>query len=366
MGILSMPPLSMVFTRADKLSYDITFNGPSLKCEEASPELLVMINKVVEQVGDIAIYTAFTPALNADEESFAPFVRGCILGGDPCYFYPGIVSASTRSENGTVSETIYGRADPLIMRLDKSYTCALKNTSYAVRFHSSREQTILEPLSFKWQGMDPFDDIIYGAVGMAVAKILTGAYWLRKTSGGGFPGEGPRVWLESARTSIGSTALVGLLQQAMAEKSSKSYVAGFFGANSSYTTDITSEYPINVYAYNAFNLWVAYGAAILATLFSVGVGFYALFLNGVSHETRFSTIVATTRNHGLDELMAGCSLGADPMQKDVLQTRLRLGILRMDDNEGSDSRVPRGLKSGRAGFGLESQITPLSRRACRY
>jgi hypothetical protein len=120
-----------------------------------------------------------------------------------------------------------------------------------------------------------------------------------------------------------------------------------------------------VYAYNARNLWAAYGPAIFVTLLSVAVGFQALFSNGVSHGTSFSAILATTRNRTLDEMMVGCSLGAHPMRKDILHTRLRFGVLEGDESgkEGNDGN---SREFSRAGFGLESQVKPLEKGAVCY
>ena len=86
------------------------------------------------------------------------------------------------------------------MGLDKNYTCALKNTSYVVRFRSSAEQTNLEPISFEWEDLDPSHDYIYGAV-----------YYVRSR-----PGDAratSSVSLGSGRTSIGTTAMMGLVAE---------------------------------------------------------------------------------------------------------------------------------------------------------
>jgi hypothetical protein len=79
----------------------------------------------------------------------------------------------------------------------------------------------------------------------------------------------------------------------------------------------------------------------------------------------FSTILATTRNCTLDEIMVGCSLGADPMTKDVLHIKLQFGVLERDesDKQRDDGDI---TDFGRAGFGLESQVKPLRKGAVCY
>lgn len=65
----------------------------------------------------------------------------------------------------------------------------------------------------------------------------------------------------------------------------------------------------------------------------------------------------------LDEITVGCSLGAEPMCEDVLQTRLKFGLFNGDrpgqrtNDDGSEEM--REYK--RAGFGLESQVRSLKR-----
>ena len=120
-----------------------------------------------------------------------------------------------------------------------------------------------------------------------------------------------------------------------------------------------------MYSYNAHNLWTAYGIAILVTLFSIVVGLVALYLNGVSYRTSFSTIVATTRNDELDEIMIGSSLGADPMCRDVMLTRLKFGFYSKDPSEMIQG-ANEGMSDKRVGFGLETQIRPLGNKQCYH
>ena len=120
-----------------------------------------------------------------------------------------------------------------------------------------------------------------------------------------------------------------------------------------------------MYSYNAHNLRVAYGVAILVTLFSIVVGFAALYSNGVSYRTSFSSIIATTRNKELDDIMMGSSLGADPMRRDVMQTRLKFGVHSKDPSEMIQG-ANEGMSNERVGFGLEAQIRPLENNQCYY
>jgi hypothetical protein len=217
MSILSMPP------GTPNSTYVLNFNGPSLKCEEPKPQMIGLISQIVEAVGEkvrgnaggVSVYTAFTPAIygygnyTGNNTDFASFAEDCILGGSTCSFQPGSLTAAYA--NGT---TNFGRSDPLVMSLDKNYTCALKNTSYSVMFRSSTEQTTLELISFDWQDVDPSFDVTYGAIGMAIAKVLTGTYYFSASRDGGRQAT-TMIFLGSARTSIGATAMMGLVNEVL-------------------------------------------------------------------------------------------------------------------------------------------------------
>lgn len=169
-----------------------------------------------------AAYTAFTPAFssyyNGSHVTFETFVQNCVTGGTACYFEPGNLSYIHTNGNGDGA-----CSDPLVMKLDEVYyTCALMTTSYSVRFRSSTEQTSLELLSSKWEDIDPSHDITYGSIGMSIAKILTGAYYLSADIGGSYNWKA-KALARSARTSIRTTALFGLLDDALSQPEASRY-----------------------------------------------------------------------------------------------------------------------------------------------
>ncbi|KAH8679682.1 hypothetical protein BGZ60DRAFT_481059 [Tricladium varicosporioides] len=122
------------------------------------------------------------------------------------------------------------------------------------------------------------------------------------------------------------------------------------------TLRITSS--VNVFAYNARNLLLAYGIALLATLFALTLGLRAIFLNGVSHNSSFSGMLCTTRNPTLDALAKGRTLGAEPLERDIGKTRLRFGELR---GKRIEKGWVRGRVVGRLGFGVEGEVGELRR-----
>ena len=113
---------------------------------------------------------------------------------------------------------------------------------------------------------------------------------------------------------------------------------------------------LSVYEYRPRNLWLAYGIAVAFSFAGVLLGLRALWINGVSHDNSFSSIMATTRSRFLDELTLGHSLGAAPIPNEIARTKLRFGEVR-DDGEKMRSR---------AGFGLEELTQPLRKGQVVY
>ncbi|KAF2800080.1 hypothetical protein K505DRAFT_229565 [Melanomma pulvis-pyrius CBS 109.77] len=96
----------------------------------------------------------------------------------------------------------------------------------------------------------------------------------------------------------------------------------------------------NVYVYHAEGLWVGYAIAVAIAFASIFVGAWSIFQNGVSSDIQFSRIMVTTRNPTLDRLSVGACLGGDPFPKELTQTKLRFGVLLEDDpREGPLGRV---------------------------
>jgi len=122
----------------------------------------------------------------------------------------------------------------------------------------------------------------------------------------------------------------------------------------------------NFYQYHPLYLVVSYGVGLFFAAFAALVGFYALYVNGVSHSTSFSAFVATTRNPELDLLLKGASLAADPMKTDVEETKLRFGALMSGRGEIKSATVEQGLVGGsheapHVAFGFEGNVATLKK-----
>lgn len=81
-----------------------------------------------------------------------------------------------------------------------------------------------------------------------------------------------------------------------------------------------------MYAYHAKNLLIAYISAISISAVLVGAGFYCIKdASSESFASSFSTIVRTTRNSELDEIVpAAATSGAQPLPKRLATTEIML------------------------------------------
>ncbi|KAF2748562.1 hypothetical protein M011DRAFT_525633 [Sporormia fimetaria CBS 119925] len=84
---------------------------------------------------------------------------------------------------------------------------------------------------------------------------------------------------------------------------------------------------VNVFSYNAGDLWRAYGIACGITLISTLLGSIAIWRNGsVGYQNVFSTFVRTTRGHELQSLIEPDDRGTEPLPRKIAETSIVLDI----------------------------------------
>jgi hypothetical protein len=135
--------------------------------------------------------------------------------------------------------------------------------------------------------------------------------------------------------------------------------------NTTSRTIVTSN-TYNIYQYRPFYLFLSYGLALLLSFIAALIGFYSMYMNGVSHSNSFSAMIATTRNPELDSLSIRSSLGADPRNMDPQNTRLKFGPLlnpidELKNNPGEYSHVIDGVPH--VSFGFEENVGKLRKGA---
>ncbi|EME86581.1 uncharacterized protein MYCFIDRAFT_77574 [Pseudocercospora fijiensis CIRAD86] len=85
----------------------------------------------------------------------------------------------------------------------------------------------------------------------------------------------------------------------------------------------------NTYSYNWTKLWLAYGAATVATLATVAIGLVSLVTTGTSYSNKFSTTIRVSRDATLDALIGKEDRsGQDPLPPYISKIRFAIGMER--------------------------------------
>ena len=94
------------------------------------------------------------------------------------------------------------------------------------------------------------------------------------------------------------------------------------------TASVTATANGATYYYKPWNLWLAYGTAILSASICVLTGTRSLYKNGYSYNNTFSTVLRTTRGKDLDELVDRVEImdarGANPLPEQISKARIVL------------------------------------------
>ncbi|KAI9853104.1 MAG: hypothetical protein M1838_001605 [Thelocarpon superellum] len=105
-------------------------------------------------------------------------------------------------------------------------------------------------------------------------------------------------------------------------------------------TTVSVAQSANIYVYLRLDLWLAYGIALIFAILCSVLGSSALLHNGLSYTNDFTTILRTTRNPGLDNLVAESEAsGADPAPAHTLRGRL---LYQRETKEGFAGFMLRG------------------------
>ncbi|KAI1084931.1 hypothetical protein F5B20DRAFT_520275 [Whalleya microplaca] len=92
-----------------------------------------------------------------------------------------------------------------------------------------------------------------------------------------------------------------------------------------------------VWRYEPFWLALPYIIAVSLTMVAVAAGAYSFHKNGYSANTSFSAFITTSRSADIDELSYGHCLGQWPTSKEISNTTLRFGEVRMQSDQAHAS-----------------------------
>ncbi|KAK3345806.1 hypothetical protein B0T25DRAFT_611690 [Lasiosphaeria hispida] len=117
--------------------------------------------------------------------------------------------------------------------------------------------------------------------------------------------------------------------------------------------------PVQRWEYHPLWVGISYGLAASLSLLAMVAGGYAIRQHGYATDSRFSTLLATTRNAEIDALMSGYSLGSAPLPERILQSRLQFGEVQVVDvGRGTDGSG--GAKTEKhAAFGSGERVRPI-------
>jgi hypothetical protein len=116
----------------------------------------------------------------------------------------------------------------------------------------------------------------------------------------------------------------------------------------------------STFIYTAPKLWACYIPVIFFVFIILLFGAFTIWEDGTTFGVGFSRIMVTTRNTTLDEISRGACLGNDPFPVELMNTRLKFGVL----NEGGHEHEYMGLEGSGAGhcaFGVPSELSPIHR-----
>ncbi|KAF4178548.1 hypothetical protein CNMCM8927_002918 [Aspergillus lentulus] len=361
-------PVSAPFSNS---SYELSFWGPSYKCQRLS-EALVEIDGVTQKLWDSEI----------PEPQF-----------QTTRLYMGTAPSAL---NNTVFISAAG-SNPLWndnATQPTEFVCQLWNTSYVVNMHFTNGIQTLTPISVdhiayanwnrtdaissaapSYSGLDPTVNAGFYIMQMILSGLLQGelvqskraGVYQNKTVASGttytdtslaYTGlfACPELWNTSSHyykygNDITTTSCRnGTLAQAI-EDLSHNFTYSLLSLNGGNTTvKVTDLTYRNYYFYGRTALLGAYMCALAVTIACVVVGFFSLRRNGVSQNNSFSSVLMTTRNPELDRLAVGHCLGSEPLKGDIDKVRLQFGEV-----EGAN------LRHRHAAFGSKGSVTALSK-----
>ncbi|KAI9765995.1 MAG: hypothetical protein M1840_007002 [Geoglossum simile] len=341
--VLNIPPI------APNMSYTLRFFGPAVKCPNANETVTQQINSAATGLSispSVRPYIAFTPSRNFTADIRSALGTNAYLTTPPAFDF-----------FSTDYARLYVVTPSSIEKQYKASECGLYNASYEVDFRFDNGIQQLNVRNFRYLNGIPYltdvdyltsknktlveletQHISYQAIMDSLGNILVGNCMQ--------PASAPPT---GRYTQILSTALVNTkeirrMEQMVGahfdfwqrnfslaegiEELSRNITLSLF-SSSVYLqstrlipdTNVTFRYPQNVYLYSQKYLLLAYGIAILFTLFGVIVGFLSLFANGASFSNSFSTVLRVTRDPKLLEIMHPAETsGTDPLPKHLADT----------------------------------------------
>ncbi|KAI1743397.1 hypothetical protein F4680DRAFT_374515 [Xylaria scruposa] len=333
-------------------SYTLEFFGPTLSCGEPSVNASALQDLVQHydiNNGLFPLYVGFVPSIGFGD------LEAHVLSGLNATLYPS--SSSFGTADGDFN-TIYDHARLyLVITQSTVVECGLYNSSYIVNFsfNNGHQDIQIKNISrlngvFASFSLLPCEDagvcnsesydpatVAYMGIMVALGDLVVGELFQSSWSGA--------VYL--AKTKITSTVLMqaiemqGLgqpsplsianmtlseaMEQVVVNATLSLFSDSFFLQNSTSAAHniITIFSPQNIYKYDPFNLFLAYGVGILSALAITVIGLACIWTSSNCYSNAFSTILRTTRSPELDAAVTPMDTqGTEPMPKSLAQVRV--------------------------------------------
>ncbi|KAL6918538.1 hypothetical protein FSST1_010033 [Fusarium sambucinum] len=338
-------------------SYALEFYGPELSCN--TPKNASFLNQTAKMIQDnnfysTTLFVAFVPTYVYDGGINILPVEDCAL--------QGLNDTLNTTAPKYIDETTSKRASRLyVIRPHRTYPptemeaieCKLHNSSIALNFTFANGQ---HNVMYKSKKLNPVSHVgkahcynedrrscnaalAYGSILSAMGQFLVG-----------YVGTGKYGDLYSVSTQIRSSVLMDTKEMQAANSGTPESMIGNISlsnaledifrnatismfSNSNFLQNntaasrgpVTYSSPQNEFSYEPRNLFIAYGIGLLLSFAIVLVGLLCIKSASASYESRFSTIVRTTRNPELDTVVpAAETTGVEPLSKYLSNVRLVL------------------------------------------
>ncbi|KAF2674051.1 hypothetical protein BT63DRAFT_366381 [Microthyrium microscopicum] len=381
-------------------TYNLTFIGPYVNCidgnatvQEVTEGVLSQVNKTLEQTGldEAMAYYAYVPSFDTNATDFYNVTVGdkTYTARDLPRLQKGPVNATNelwmkyyrypRDSNGNYALDLTGNP----MAAEPRYSvCSLWNATYDLSFEFQNGtqaitkndiqllNTVHYPKSDPYRVTD-VQQLSYSAVFWVLADQLVGSLGFVVYNKTGLPNYNAINSNIEHNSVIGSNDLdyffnqnasvhhqsfnipvdgQRLLDKNLAHSRTMPRLAEELMFNITISmindpllapivnTTVKHTNPVNRYTYSARNLWIAYGLALLLSLFAILLGLLAFLTNEASHDNSFSTIMSITRDPALGPLFPDCCHGKLPLPSASLDAKLRIREM----EGGGESLMPVG------------------------
>ncbi|PMD60549.1 uncharacterized protein K444DRAFT_629480 [Hyaloscypha bicolor E] len=327
---------------APNATYTLQFFGPSVQCDTANSTTMDILSLRMGyplSASSVTEALAYTAVLNNQEQllvGWTKTVNGTQIHGVLCELYNTSYTVHFHFTNTLQTVDLLDRTIINPTAISGSTYVIVRDITAPVNTTQFDKSTSPVFQTYSYLGLlTAFANVIVGDLSIAVDATDSTTSVLNTKLGFGpdlntLASEQPR-----------SILFPNLTIQAGLEEMWFNFTMSLFGADGNVTkynesTAVTSDIIQNIFQYNTLDLFLAYFFSVLVTTFATLVGIRALYINRVSYAANFSSILRTTRNPNLDQIVRNTAsteldtkcncMGAKPLPKSLKGKQLKFGI----------------------------------------